>query len=81
MKWAKEEARIETLKYKREQQAEAVQITFHLTKSWIMISRSFTVAAIFSRRPFTIVSSLIKHVGNSGINIDSSMISTLSFPI
>ena len=29
MKWAKEEARIETLKYKKEQQAKAVQITFH----------------------------------------------------
>lgn len=28
MKWAKEEARIETLKYKKEQQARAVQITF-----------------------------------------------------
>ena len=28
MKWAKEEARIETLKYKKEQQAKAVQITF-----------------------------------------------------
>lgn len=29
MKWAKEEARIETLKYKKEQKAKAVQITFH----------------------------------------------------
>lgn len=29
MKWAKEEARIETLKYKEEQKAKAVQITFH----------------------------------------------------
>ena len=29
MKWAKEEARLETLKYKKEQQAKAVQITFH----------------------------------------------------
>jgi len=29
MKWAKEEARMETLKYKKEQQAKAVQITFH----------------------------------------------------
>ncbi len=29
MRWAKEEARIETLKYKKEQQAKAVQITFH----------------------------------------------------
>ncbi len=29
MKWAKEEARIETLKYKKEQQAKSVQITFH----------------------------------------------------
>lgn len=29
MKWAKEEARIETLKYKKEQQAKTVQITFH----------------------------------------------------
>lgn len=28
MKWAKEEARIETLKYKKEQQTKAVQITF-----------------------------------------------------
>lgn len=29
MTWAKEEARIETLKYKKEQQAKSVQITFH----------------------------------------------------
>lgn len=29
MKWAKEEARLETLKYKKEQQTKAVQITFH----------------------------------------------------
>lgn len=29
MKWAKEEARTETLKYKKEQQAKAVQVTFH----------------------------------------------------
>ena len=29
MKWAKEEARLETLKYKTEQQTKAVQITFH----------------------------------------------------
>lgn len=29
MKWAKEEARLETLKYKKEQQAKAVQLTFH----------------------------------------------------
>lgn len=29
MKWAREEARIETLKYKKEQQTKAVQITFH----------------------------------------------------
>ena len=29
MQWAKEEARLETLKYKKEQQAKAVQITFH----------------------------------------------------
>ncbi len=29
MKWAKEEARLETLKYKKEQQSKAVQITFH----------------------------------------------------
>ena len=29
MKWAKEEARVETLKYKKEQQAKAVQVTFH----------------------------------------------------
>ena len=29
MNWAKEEARIETLKYKKEQQAKSVQITFH----------------------------------------------------
>ena len=29
IKWAKEEARIETLKYKKEQQAKSVQITFH----------------------------------------------------
>ena len=29
MKWAKQEARLETLKYKKEQQSKAVQITFH----------------------------------------------------
>lgn len=29
MKWAKEEARLETLKYKEEKQTKAVQITFH----------------------------------------------------
>ena len=29
MRWAKEEARIETLKYKKEQQTKSVQITFH----------------------------------------------------
>ena len=29
MRWAKEEARLETIKYKKEQQAKAVQITFH----------------------------------------------------
>lgn len=29
MKWAKEEARLETVKYKTEQQAKSVQITFH----------------------------------------------------
>jgi len=29
MKWAKEEARLETLKYKNEQQSKSVQITFH----------------------------------------------------
>lgn len=29
MKWAREEARLETLKYKQEQQAKSIQITFH----------------------------------------------------
>ena len=29
MKWAREEARLETLKYKKEQQTKSVQITFH----------------------------------------------------
>ena len=29
MRWAKEEARLETLKYKKEQQTKAVPITFH----------------------------------------------------
>lgn len=29
MKWAREEAKLETLKYKKEQQAKSVQITFH----------------------------------------------------
>lgn len=29
MKWAKQEAKLETLKYKKEQQSKAVQITFH----------------------------------------------------
>lgn len=29
MKWAREEARLETIKYKKEQQAKSVQITFH----------------------------------------------------
>lgn len=29
MKWAREEARLETLRYKEEQQAKSVQITFH----------------------------------------------------
>ena len=29
MVWAKEEARIETLRYKKEQEAKAIQITFH----------------------------------------------------
>ena len=33
MRWAKEEARIETLKYKEEQQSKAVQITFHADRS------------------------------------------------
>ena len=29
MAWAKEEARLETLKYKQEQEARLIQITFH----------------------------------------------------
>ena len=32
MRWAKEEARIETLKYKEEQKSKAVQITFHANR-------------------------------------------------
>src|SRR5574344_2641141 len=33
MAWAKEEARLETLKYKQEQEARLIQITFHADRS------------------------------------------------
>ena len=32
MAWAKEEARLETLKYKEEQQSKSIQITFHANR-------------------------------------------------
>lgn len=41
MHWAKEEARIETLKYKKEQEAKAVQITFHADRQLDYDKQSF----------------------------------------
>ena len=78
MKWAKEEAQIETLKYKKEQ---LFRSRFVPIRNWITISSFYTVVDIFSRSLSTIVSSLIKCVENFGININSNMISMRSFPI
>ena len=41
MYWAKEEARIETLKYKKEQEAKTVQITFHADRQLDYDKQSF----------------------------------------
>lgn len=41
MRWAKEEARIETEKYKREREAKAVQITFHADRQLDYDKQSF----------------------------------------
>ena len=46
--WAKEEARLETLKYKQE------HLPSTQTDSWILKNRFFSAAAIFSCSPFII---------------------------
>lgn len=64
VKWAKEEARLETIKYKKEQQAKAVPITFHSDQNLITTNRFFIVVGIFSHKPIIIDFSLIRHAGN-----------------
>lgn len=79
--WAKNEVKLETEKYKKDQQTKAVQITFHSDHKLDMASRFSTVAVIFSHRLFITASSLIISAGNSAININLSMISTRSYLI
>lgn len=81
MEWAKEEARIETLKYKKEQQAKAVQITFHSDQKLDYGQQVFYRGGYLFPKLFTIVSSLIKYAAGSGTNIASNMILMLSFLI
>ena len=52
MAWAKEEARLETLKYKQEQEEKQIKLTFHADRQLIMADRPFTAAATFSCNPF-----------------------------
>lgn len=43
MAWAKEEAKLETLKYKQERENKSIRITLHADRSWIMANRLSSV--------------------------------------
>lgn len=64
MAWAKEEARLETLKYKQEQLNKSVQITFHADRQLILINRPSFAADIFLPRLFIISCKYIKFAAN-----------------
>ena len=79
--WAKNEVKLETEKYKKDQQTKAVQITFHSDHKLDYGQQVLYRGGYLSHRLFITASSLIISAGNSAININLSMISTRSYLI
>ena len=75
--WAKNEVKLETEKYKKDQQTKAVQITFHSDHKLDYGQQVLYHGGYL----FITASSLIRSAGNSAININLSMISTRSYLI
>lgn len=79
--WAKNEVKLETEKYKKDQQTKAVQITFHSDHKLDYGQQALYRGGYLFHRLFITASSLIISAGNSAININLSMISTRSYLI
>ena len=62
--WAKNEVKLETEKYKKEQETKTVLVSFRADSRWIMINSYSTEAVIFFYNPFIMVYSSIKHAEN-----------------
>ena len=54
MAWAKEQARLETLKYKQEKEEKQIKLTFHADRQLDNDKQPSSAAAIFSSNPFII---------------------------
>ena len=76
MAWAKEQARIETEKYKMQNQAKTVLIPFHADRALDYHQQKLFKGAIFSLRLFIINWALTGSAEKSGTNTSSIMIST-----
>ena len=79
--WAKNEVKLETEKYKKDQQTKAVQITFHSDHKLDYGQQVLYRGGYLFPQTFITASSLIRSAGNSAININLSMISTRSYLI
>ena len=73
MAWAREQARIETDKYKKDNEAKTVLIPFHASGSWITAARSVIRAATFSCSLFITGWDSTGSAGRSGSGTGSSM--------
>ncbi len=79
--WAKNEVKLETEKYKKDQQTKAVQITFHSDHKLDYGQQVLYRGGYLFPQTFITASRLIRSAGNSAININLSMISTRSYLI
>ena len=73
MAWAREEARLETLKYKSETEDAAVLIPFHPNRRMDYNKKKLLTAAISSSSPFTMALRWIPYAERSGAVTSLSM--------
>lgn len=79
MAWAREEARLETLKYKEDREHRSVQVTFHADRRLDFEKQTFLGEVIYSLSMSTMHCSWIKPVASSKPGISSVMTSTPCF--
>lgn len=77
--WAKNEVKLETEKYKKEQETKAVQITFHANRKLDYGQQKLFQGGYLLPSTFIMGSSLIKPAARLNPDTGISLISTLSF--